>query len=147
MRLAGARSELSVAEANLKASRAIYRQVIGEDPTRLHPGQPIDRLASVASFFVSRVDTKVDPVLDARGGLESLRGTAAIANACVAYAAFMSWPIARRNWWPRSLKRPGCCRDRCSLACPKLGLHAVSGYRQAFMFLFLPVLRGFSEEN
>jgi outer membrane protein len=43
-RLSGARSELSVAEANLKASRAIYRQVIGSEPTRLFPGQPIDKL-------------------------------------------------------------------------------------------------------
>lgn len=43
-RLAAARSQLSVAEANLKASRAIYRQVIGAEPTRLHPSQPIDRL-------------------------------------------------------------------------------------------------------
>lgn len=43
-RLSGARSELSVAEANLKASRAIYRQVIGTEPTKLYPGQPIDRL-------------------------------------------------------------------------------------------------------
>jgi outer membrane protein len=43
-RLSGARSEFSVAEANLKASRAIYRQVIGADPTKLHPGQPIDKL-------------------------------------------------------------------------------------------------------
>ncbi|MGQ4272622.1 TolC family outer membrane protein [Terrihabitans sp. B22-R8] len=43
-RVAGSRSELSVAEANLKASRAIYRQVIGSDPTRLSPGRPIDRL-------------------------------------------------------------------------------------------------------
>ncbi len=43
-RLSGARSELSVAEANLKASRAIYRQVIGSEPTRLFPGQAIDKL-------------------------------------------------------------------------------------------------------
>jgi outer membrane protein len=43
-RQALARSELSVAEANLKASRAIYRQVIGAEPTRLFPARPIDRL-------------------------------------------------------------------------------------------------------
>lgn len=50
-------------------------------------GLAVDRIASVASFFVSRLDTKIDPVLDARG-LGALRGTAAIANACAAYAAF-----------------------------------------------------------
>lgn len=43
-RLSGSRSELSVAEANLKASRAIFRQVIGSEPGRLYPGQPLDRL-------------------------------------------------------------------------------------------------------
>jgi len=43
-RLSAARSQLSVAEANLKASRAVFRQVIGSDPARLHPSQPIDRL-------------------------------------------------------------------------------------------------------
>jgi transaldolase len=55
---------------------------------RVARGLPVDRIASVASFFVSRVDGKVDPILDARGGLDALRGTAAIANACAAYAAF-----------------------------------------------------------
>jgi len=60
-------------------------------------GQPIDRIASVASFFVSRVDTLVDKLLDEkiataaaaeRAKLESLKGTIAIANAQLAYAKF-----------------------------------------------------------
>lgn len=54
---------------------------------RVAKGLPVDRIASVASFFVSRLDTKIDPVLDGRG-LATLRGTAATANACAAYAAF-----------------------------------------------------------
>ncbi len=54
---------------------------------RVQAGQRLDRVASVASFFVSRVDTKVDPALDAAGRPE-LRGTVAIANAGLAYAAF-----------------------------------------------------------
>jgi transaldolase len=47
-------------------------------------------VASVASFFVSRVDTKVDKALEAIGTLEALaaRGKAAIANAKMAYQAF-----------------------------------------------------------
>ncbi len=50
---------------------------------------PIGRLASVASFFVSRVDTMVDPMLDrVGGGAAALRGTTAIANAAHAYRAF-----------------------------------------------------------
>ncbi len=49
-----------------------------------------DRVASVASFFVSRVDTSVDAELEAMGTEEalSLRGTAAVANACLAYLRF-----------------------------------------------------------
>ncbi len=54
---------------------------------RAAAGQPLAHVASVASFFVSRVDTKVDPMLD-RAGHGELRGTIAIANACLAYAAF-----------------------------------------------------------
>ena len=61
-------------------------------------GQPIDRIASVASFFVSRVDTLVDKLLDEKiaatgdatqkGWLQSLKGKAAIANAKIAYQSF-----------------------------------------------------------
>ena len=55
---------------------------------RAQRGQPLDRIRSVASFFVSRLDTKVDPELDKGGDPRGLRGTAAIANACKAYALF-----------------------------------------------------------
>ena len=43
-RLAAARSQLALAEANLRNSIAVYRQVIGVEPTALAPGRPIDRL-------------------------------------------------------------------------------------------------------
>ncbi len=59
-------------------------------------GKPIDHIASVASFFVSRVDSNVDKQLEAivdEGGTqaaeaESLLGRAAVANAKLAYADF-----------------------------------------------------------
>ena len=53
-------------------------------------GEDVSRVASVASFFVSRVDTKVDKYLDEIGTREALeaRGKAAIANAKLAYEAF-----------------------------------------------------------
>lgn len=54
---------------------------------RLEAGEPIDRIASVASFFVSRVDTKVDKALEGTGR-EDLRGKVAIANTKLAYASF-----------------------------------------------------------
>ena len=59
-------------------------------------GLPIDKIASVASFFVSRVDTNIDATLDeiiAQAGenaekAKSLQGKAAIANARLAYTLF-----------------------------------------------------------
>jgi transaldolase len=63
---------------------------------RVAAGLPVDQIASVASFFVSRVDTKVDGRLAEmvdRGGAHadpaaSLLGKAAIANARMAYADY-----------------------------------------------------------
>jgi transaldolase/glucose-6-phosphate isomerase len=52
---------------------------------RLAAGENIERIASVASFFVSRLDTKLDARLPADS---PLRGKAAIANAKLAYAAY-----------------------------------------------------------
>ncbi len=54
------------------------------------PGAQLDRVGSVASFFVSRVDTEVDRRLDAIGSPSALalRGKAAIAQAKLAYRQF-----------------------------------------------------------
>ena len=52
--------------------------------TRLRRGQPVYGIASVASFFVSRVDTAVDKLLEQRRE-HSLQGRIAIANAKLAY--------------------------------------------------------------
>ena len=53
-------------------------------------GHSLSEIHSVASFFVSRVDTELDPKLRALGELgESLAGKVAIANARVAYALFL----------------------------------------------------------
>ena len=53
-------------------------------------GHDISKIHSVASFFVSRVDTEIDKRLEAIGTPKalSLRGKAAIANARLAYAAY-----------------------------------------------------------
>ncbi len=42
-RLASSRSQGAVAEANLKASLARYRQIVGVQPRRLAPGRPVER--------------------------------------------------------------------------------------------------------
>src|SRR5215216_720100 len=82
---------------SVAAYERVARAYISALTARRAAGQPIDRIASVASFFVSRVDTLVDKLLDEkiataaaaeRAKLESLKGTIAIANAQLAYAKF-----------------------------------------------------------
>jgi transaldolase len=82
-----------------------YRQVAGAYlaalEARVAKGEPIDRLASVASFFVSRVDTEVDTRLGGidRPDAKELAGTIGIANARLAYAVFEG--IAASDRWRR----------------------------------------------
>lgn len=74
---------------------------------RLAAGEAIDRAASVASFFVSRIDTLVDQLLDQRlaaattqsdrNRLAALRGQIAIANAKLAYRHFEEL-LASERW-------------------------------------------------
>lgn len=71
---------------------------------RVRQGQPIDRIASVASFFVSRIDSMIDKEIDRRLGendpeaeaLKSLRGKVAIANAKMAYQWFLDFEKSER---------------------------------------------------
>ena len=65
---------------------------------RVERGEPIDRIASVASFFVSRVDSKVDKRIaerlarvpdDERSRLEALEGKIGIDNARIAFEAYV----------------------------------------------------------
>ena len=69
-----------------------YREVIDAFlrglERRAADGKDISHVHSVASFFVSRVDTKVDPLLDKAGDPHGVRGRTAIANAAMAYRLF-----------------------------------------------------------
>jgi len=65
----------------------IAEAFIGGLEQRVERGESIERSASVASFFVSRVDTKIDAELE-RLGRSDLRGRAAVANAKLAYESF-----------------------------------------------------------
>jgi len=62
-------------------------------------GLDLSRISSVASFFVSRVDTEIDKRLDAIGTDEAraLKGKAAVANARLAYQAFEEM-LATARW-------------------------------------------------
>ncbi|HEU5220261.1 MAG TPA: transaldolase, partial [Gemmatimonadales bacterium] len=102
IKIPGTREGLAAIEASLAAGISInitllfsvarYEQVIEAFlkglERRAAQGQPVDRINSVASFFVSRVDGRVDPLLDKAGDPQKLRGTIAIANAGMAYQAF-----------------------------------------------------------
>ncbi len=74
-------------------------------------GHDLSKLASVASFFVSRVDTEVDSRLDKIGTPEAaaLRGTAAIANARLAYELYEQ-KFATSRW--EALATAGANRQR-----------------------------------
>jgi len=85
---------------------------------RVAEGVHIDHIASVASFFVSRVDTEIDKRLAAlaerksgadRERILALRGKAAIANAKLAYRLF-SAEFASRRW--RALAARGAHAQR-----------------------------------
>lgn len=78
----------------LTFSLSVYRQVRNaytagiEDLYR--SGGDISGAASVASFFVSRVDTAIDDLLDGLAADPALRGRAAVSNAKLAYRDFKS---------------------------------------------------------
>ena len=101
-----------------------YRQVaqayIAGLEERAAAGRPIDRIASVASFFVSRVDTAVDNKLDQliaatddearKNELRALQGKGAIANAKLAYDAYKEI-FAGPRW--DALAQKGARTQRC----------------------------------
>ena len=80
----------------------VYRDVmeayINAIERRVAEGKPVDKIASVASFFVSRVDTKADKALEdmlkqekdpeKQALIKGLLGTTAINNSKLAYEAF-----------------------------------------------------------
>jgi len=87
-----------------------YKQVLAayaEGLTQLiAAGGPVNEVFSVASFFVSRVDTAVDLLLPTDS---NLRGCAAISNAIMAYEAFQSFE-SNALW--KELKAAGCNSQR-----------------------------------
>jgi transaldolase len=73
----------------------------GGDPASVH---------SVASFFVSRVDTEVDKRLDAIGGHDELKGKLGIANAKLAYQNYLE-TFSTDRW--QALEARGATKQRC----------------------------------
>jgi transaldolase len=63
---------------------------------RITRGESISDIHSVASFFISRIDTAIDPLLD-KSGHGDLRGKTAVANAHLAYELFLG-RVASERW-------------------------------------------------
>jgi transaldolase len=76
---------------------------------RLAAKQPLSNIASVASFFVSRIDSLVDELLTKANKAPELQGTIAIANAYEAYAKFLELEASPR--WAK-LKAAGAQPQR-----------------------------------
>jgi transaldolase len=68
--------------------RAVVEAYLAGLEKRVESGGSLEGIASVASFFVSRVDTEIDKRLDKAGADPSLKGRAGIANAQLAYQAY-----------------------------------------------------------
>src|SRR5215216_3036101 len=90
---------VEVAEAYIRGLERLVAS--GGDPT------PV---SSVASFFVSRVDTEADKRLDAIGGHDDLKGRLAVANAKLAYAEYKR--LFSGDAW-EALKAKGATAQRC----------------------------------
>jgi transaldolase len=100
-----------------------YRQVaeahVRALEKRVAAGEPVDRIASVASFFVSRVDTMADDRLtrlaeqaspERQEAILSLRGRLGVANARLAYQVYLE--ITGSERW-RKLAQAGARVQRC----------------------------------
>lgn len=74
---------------SLERYEAVVAAYLAGLRTRAERGEPLAHVASVASFFVSRVDSSIDAQLDKIQPNHPARGKAAIANAALAYASFL----------------------------------------------------------
>lgn len=87
------------------AYEAVAEAYIAGLEARAAKGEPIDGVASVASFFISRIDGRIDSMIDGRvasgdpqaDALRPLRGRVAIANARIAYQRYREM-IAAERW-------------------------------------------------
>ncbi len=85
---------------SIEAYQAVALAYVEGLELRAAKGEAIDRIASVASFFISRIDSKIDDAIDAGTGGEeakALKGKVAVANAKLAYAWYEEF-IASDRW-------------------------------------------------
>ena len=104
---------------SLKFYERVAQAYLNALEKRVAQGQPVDKVASVASFFVSRVDTLVDKMLDEKlktasgpekEKLAALQGKSAVANAKLAYQKYQEIFGSERF---AKLKAKGAMVQRC----------------------------------
>src|SRR3954454_20420337 len=95
---------------SLERHRAVAEAYIRGLERFVEDGGDPSTLASVASFFVSRVDTEADKRLDDIGGHDELKGKLAIANAKLAYQTYEE-VFSGERW--QKLADKGASAQRC----------------------------------
>jgi transaldolase len=95
---------------SLERHRKVAKAYIAGLKRLVENGGDPSTVASVASFFVSRVDTEADKRLDAIGGHDELKGTLAIANAKLAYRTYQE-VFSGAEW--EALAAKGATPQRC----------------------------------
>jgi transaldolase/glucose-6-phosphate isomerase len=116
---------------SVEAYQSVAEAYVSALEERQDKGLPIDRISSVASFFVSRIDSAIDKEIDARvasgdpqsPGLKSVRGRVAIANAKQAYAWYQNF-VASSRW--QALQKSGANPQRLLWASTGTKDHAYS---------------------
>ena len=113
------------------AYEAVHQAYLAGLETRLARGQPVSRIASVASFFISRIDAAVGQQIESlletetreaqRERLRALDASVAIANAKLAYGRFLETLASER--WARLVDAGGTSPER------SLGEHRNQGSR------------------
>jgi transaldolase len=94
---------------SLERYRAVMEAFLAGLEKRAEEGGSLEGIASVASFFVSRVDTEIDKRLDKAGADASLKGKAGVANAQLAYQAYEE--VFTSDRW-RALEAKGAVPQR-----------------------------------
>jgi transaldolase len=95
---------------SLERHRAVAEAYVRGLERFVEEGGDPSTLASVASFFVSRVDTEADKRLDEAGGHDELKGKLAIANAKLAYQTYKE-VFSGERW--QKLADAGATAQRC----------------------------------
>jgi transaldolase len=94
---------------SLERYRAVMDAYLSGLEKRVASGGSLEGIASVASFFVSRVDSEIDKRLEGAGADASLKGKAGIANAQLAYQAYEE--VVSSDRW-RALEAKGAVPQR-----------------------------------